>query len=137
MSSRITTPRSSRPRIVAAQILRDAVAGYAADPCADRLDGRHQRKAEQHRPAEAVAELRAHLAVGRDAARIVVGRAGDQTRSQTFQKFEWHLCFRLLGIFEPGTNIAPFQNFRDERVDVACLCAMIDERSTDRQMRRR
>ena len=65
-------------RIMAHQIAGDAVAGDPADAGADHLHRRHQGVGEDHRPAEAVAVLRAGLAVGGDAAGIVVGRAGDQ-----------------------------------------------------------
>ena len=79
--------RAQEPRrVVTAEVVGDAVAGHAADPRADRLDHGHQRKAEQHGPGEAVAELGADLAVGGDAARIVVRRAGHQTRAQLLQK---------------------------------------------------
>ena len=47
-------------------------------PRADLLDRRHQRAGEQHDPAHRVAELRAGLRIGGDAAGIVVGGAGDQ-----------------------------------------------------------
>jgi hypothetical protein len=50
--------RAQQPRrITAPQIERDAVTAHAADPGGDRLDHRHQRKAEQHRPGQPVAEL--------------------------------------------------------------------------------
>ena len=60
--------------------------GHAADLGGDLLDDHHQREAEQEGPGEAVAELGADLAVGADPARIVVGGAGDQTRSEAFQE---------------------------------------------------
>src|SRR4029079_2694951 len=63
----------------------DAVTAYAADPGGDRLDHGHQRKAEQHGPREPVAELGADLAIGRDAARIVVRSARHQSRPEAFQ----------------------------------------------------
>ena len=69
-----------------AEVLGDAVAGHAADPRADRLDHGHQRKAEQHGPGEAIAELGPDLAVGGDTAWIVVCRPGHQTRSQALQE---------------------------------------------------
>src|ERR1700736_4844128 len=56
------------------------------DPGADLLDRRHQRPGEQHDPSHAVTELRADLRIGRDAAWIVVGGAGDQTRAQKSQE---------------------------------------------------
>ena len=62
---------------MAAQVLRNADAGDAADARRDGLDHRHQREAEQHRPGEAIAELCADLAVGRDAAGVVVRRTCD------------------------------------------------------------
>ena len=65
-----------------ADIAGDALAGDAAHACADLLDRHHQREAEQHHPAHRVAELRAGLRVGGDAARIVVGGAGDQSRAE-------------------------------------------------------
>ena len=68
--------------VMAAKVAGEPVAGGAADPRADHLHGRHQRVGEDHRPAEAVAELRTGLAVGRDATGIVVGCAGDQARSE-------------------------------------------------------
>ena len=44
---------------------------------AHQLHRRHQRVGEQHRPQQTVAELRAGLGISGDAARIVVGSAGD------------------------------------------------------------
>jgi uncharacterized protein (DUF849 family) len=64
--------------IVAHQIAGDAVACHPANAGADHLHRRHQGVGQDHRPAEAVAILRAGLAVGGDAAGIVVGRASDQ-----------------------------------------------------------
>ena len=65
-------------RVVLPQIAGDALAGDAADAGADLLDRRHQRKAEQHDPAHAVAVLGADLGICGDAAGIVVGGAGDK-----------------------------------------------------------
>ena len=73
-------------RIMPARIARNAVPGDAADARGDFLDRRHQRKRQQHGPADAVAELRAGLAVGADARRIVVGRAGDQAGAERLQR---------------------------------------------------
>ena len=84
-SSSATTPCSSQPRIVPAQVAGDAVAGRPADPGADLLDRRHQRIGEQQRPADAEAELRAGLAIGGDAAGIVVGGAGDEAGPQRLE----------------------------------------------------
>ena len=72
-------------RVVAPEVLRDAAPGDAADAGGDGLRHRHQRIAEQQDPGELIAELRADLAVGRDAARIVVGGAGDEAGSERAQ----------------------------------------------------
>jgi hypothetical protein len=53
-------------------------AGDAADMGADELDGDHERRCQEHRPEQAVAELRAGLRVGSDAGRIVIRRARDE-----------------------------------------------------------
>ena len=50
------------------------------------LDRHHQGIAEQHGPADAEAELRAGLAVGSDARRIVVRSAGDETGAEPSEK---------------------------------------------------
>src|SRR5882762_5815839 len=71
-----------------AKVFSDAVTRHATNPRTDRLDHGHQRKAEQHGPSKPVAELGAHLAVGRDAARIVVRRPGHQARSQALEEAE-------------------------------------------------
>jgi hypothetical protein len=75
--------RAQQPdRIVLAQIGGDALPRHAADPGADLLDGRHQRPGEQHDPARRITELGASLRVGSDAARVIVGSAGDQPRPE-------------------------------------------------------
>jgi len=56
--------------------------GDAADPRRNFLDRHHQRKAQQHGPADAVTKLRAGLAVGADPRRIVVGGTGDQAGAE-------------------------------------------------------
>jgi len=71
---------------VSPQVLRDAASGGRANLRADRLDRGQQRVAEQHCPGQAIAELRADLAIGADAARIVVGRAGDETGTEHVEK---------------------------------------------------
>ena len=73
-------------RIVPPQVLRDPLPGYSADTGANSLDRCHQRVAEQHGPAKGIAELRSDLAVGGNAARIVVGCTGDQPRPQYAQQ---------------------------------------------------
>ena len=49
---------------------------------ADELDRDHQRQRQRHGPQHRVAELRAGLGIGGDAAGIVVRRAGDQAGAQ-------------------------------------------------------
>src|SRR4029077_16056919 len=44
----------------------------------DQLNGDHERRGQEHRPAQRVAELGAALGIGGDAAWIVIGGAGDQ-----------------------------------------------------------
>ena len=68
------------------QIPGDAVARRASDPRADVLDCDHQRVRQQHRPADAVTELRTGLAVGPDARWVVIGRSRYQARTQLAQK---------------------------------------------------
>ena len=60
--------------------------GDAADARGNFLDRHHQRKAQQHGPADAVTELRAGLAVRADPRRIVVRGTGDQSRSERLDK---------------------------------------------------
>jgi len=67
---------------MSADIGRQPVAGHAAHARADHLDADHQRIGEHHRPPELIAELRAGLRIRRNAARIVVGSAGDETRTE-------------------------------------------------------
>ena len=59
-----------------------ALAGRPTDPRREHLDADHQRRRQEQRPDEAEAELGAGLRVGRDAARVVVGGAGDETRAE-------------------------------------------------------
>ena len=58
-----------RRGIMPAHIAGEAAPGHAADLRADHLDRAHQRIGQEQRPAEAVAELRAGLRIGGDAAR--------------------------------------------------------------------
>jgi len=69
-------------RTMLPQIAGKAAAGGSPDPGAHDLHRGHQRIGEQHGPGEAVTELRASLRVGRDAARIVIRGARDQTGTQ-------------------------------------------------------
>ena len=71
-----------RARIVPADGAGEAAAGGAPDPAAHLLHHGHQRPAEQRQPAQGVAEGGAGLRVGADRHRVVVGRAGDQPRSE-------------------------------------------------------
>ena len=72
-------------RVVATDVVRETPAGGAADARADQLDGRHQRPGQHGGPQQAVAEGGAGLRVGGDAARIVVGGAGDQAGTEVTQ----------------------------------------------------
>ena len=86
-----------RRRIMPADIAGDAAPGDAADARGNFLDRRHQRKRQQHGPADAVTELRAGLAVGADAGGIVVGGAGDQAGAEAFEKILKPKRFFALG----------------------------------------
>ena len=90
ISSSTTIAPQQRHRIVAAQIGGDAETGDAADAGADLLNRGHQGIGEHHRPADGIAELRADLRIGGDAAGIVVGGAGDQSRAELGPKAEFH-----------------------------------------------
>ncbi len=86
-------------RIVPADVAGDAVAGGPADARADFLDRHHQRIAEQHRPADGEAELRAGLRIGADPARVVVRCAGDEARAENLHTAAFgarRFLFRLL-----------------------------------------
>ena len=85
-----------------AHIARYAMAGDAADARGNFLDRHHQRKRQQHGPADAVAELRAGLAVGADARRIVVGRAGDQPGAERLQRIAEAKRLGGLGLDRPA-----------------------------------
>ncbi len=60
--------------------------GDPADARAHGLDRGHQREGQRHRPQHVEAELSARLGVGGDAARIVVGHAGDEPRPDPRQR---------------------------------------------------
>jgi hypothetical protein len=57
---------------------REPVTRGPADARREHLDADHERRRQQQRPDEGEAELRAGLRVGGDAARVVVGGAGDE-----------------------------------------------------------
>jgi hypothetical protein len=59
---------------------------YPADLRTDKLDRRHQRIGQRHRPKHVEAELRAGLRIGGDAARIIVGGTGDEARTQLLEQ---------------------------------------------------
>ncbi len=60
-----------------------ALSGDPADARRQHLDADHQRRGQQQRPHQAEAELRADLRIGGDAARVVVGGAGDEAGAQS------------------------------------------------------
>ena len=62
------------------------LAGDPADLRADELNRDHERRGQEDRPQQSVAELRAGLRIGGDARRIVVGRAGDQAGTEPLQQ---------------------------------------------------
>jgi hypothetical protein len=62
---------------VTPEVCCDAAARHTSDLARDDLDYRQQREAQGEGPGEAIAELRADLAVRADPARVVVGRPSD------------------------------------------------------------
>jgi len=70
---------------VLSDIVGQAAPGDASQASADDLDRDHQRIGENDGPAQLVSELRACLGIRRDAARVVVRRAGDQARAELAQ----------------------------------------------------
>ena len=62
---------------MSAHITRDACTGNAPDFSRDFLNGDHQWEAEQKRPAQPIAKLRANLAVRADTRWIVIRSARD------------------------------------------------------------
>jgi hypothetical protein len=65
--------------IVPLEVLCQTAPGHYADACAQPLHRRHEWIGEEQCPAKHIAELSADLAVGRDPARVIVGR--DQGRA--------------------------------------------------------
>ena len=103
-------------RIMPADIAGNAAPGDAADPAGDFLDRGHQRKGQQHGPADAVAELRAGLAVGADAGGIVVGGAGDQAGAERLEETLKAKRFRTLRVelrFDRVCFVRHFQPLSD------------------------
>src|SRR4030095_3925279 len=68
------------------QVVRNHVSCGASEARGNDLDPDHQRRREQHAPQHAEPELGAGLRIGGDAARIVVGGAGDEAGSETIEK---------------------------------------------------
>ena len=84
----------------------------------DFLDRHHQRKRQQHGPADAVAELRAGLAVGADPGRIVVGGAGDQAGAERLEKSRALNGSLRLGFLAPPFGV---RGLRDASVFLIAL----------------
>ena len=63
---------------------------------ADKLDRRHQRIGQHHRPEHVEAELGAGLRIGRNAARVVVRRAGDEPGAELLEDRGFAQPFRNL-----------------------------------------
>src|SRR5215210_2117723 len=82
MTNSAISANSSGDGSCRAKLAAKPLAGLPADPCADNLNRRHEWQREKHRPSERIAELRAGLQIGYNAARIVVRRAGNQSGSQ-------------------------------------------------------
>jgi len=74
-----------RPRKLAADIGRKAVPCDTANPRTHHLNSDHQRIGQHDGPSKLVAELRTGLRVRRDAARIIVGSAGNEAGSELAQ----------------------------------------------------
>jgi hypothetical protein len=68
--------------IMPSNVARYAAPGDPTDPTADLLNHRHQRIAEKHGPTDSKAQLGSGLRICRDAARIVVRCAGNETGTQ-------------------------------------------------------
>ena len=98
--------------VMATEVLGDASPRDTADPRADRLDHRHEREAEQHGPGEPVAELGADLAVGCDAAWVVIRSAGHQAGSEAL---------------EEAGRLRRGHDGRNRRGSTACVCPRILE----------
>jgi hypothetical protein len=65
--------------IVTSNIGRQPVAADPTNSGADDLNGNHQRICQQDRPQDVIAERCACLRIRSDAARVIVGRSGNQT----------------------------------------------------------
>ena len=86
ISSSSTTPCSTSGGNAALILAASPLPGDPADARAHGLDRGHQRIGQRHRPEHVEAELRARLGIGGDAARVVVGDAGDEARPDPRQR---------------------------------------------------
>lgn len=64
----------------------DAASGRSANPSRDDLDRGHQWISEEKRPGKTETELRASLRVGGNAAWVVIGGTGNETRSEDLEQ---------------------------------------------------
>lgn len=106
--------RQQPGRVVFAKVGRAPAPGGASDPRADFLDRGHQRVAEEYRPDDAEPELGVGLGIGRNAARIVVGCAGDQAGTEHIQQARLRGAddrVRVLGIIDFGGHRLPSARF--------------------------
>jgi hypothetical protein len=67
---------------MAADVARQPAPSGAAEAATDFLRHSHQRVGERHQPQQGEACLRASLRIGGNPARIIVGGASDQPRSE-------------------------------------------------------
>ncbi len=94
-------------RLPRSDVAGHSAPGRATDPATDLLNGRHQWIAEQHRPGNAEAELRAHLGVSGDAAGIVVRGTRNVSRPKNAKcsGFFGILCFVWFRQRQPSLQI--------------------------------
>src|SRR5271170_1649379 len=71
-----------RSRVGHLDIGGQPAAGNAAEAGTDHLDSYHQRVGHHHGPQQTIAELRAGLRISGNAARIIIGRTGNETGSE-------------------------------------------------------
>ena len=82
----INDQRQNKTSISIRPVGGEATAGDPADARADRLHRDHHRQGDHHGPQQAKARPRTSLGIGRDAARIVVGRSGDNAGPQPAER---------------------------------------------------
>src|SRR5262249_35403598 len=87
--------------IVLTKIAGEPFAGNSSDSCADLLNRNHQRIGEEHGPRDREPELGAGLAIGAYAARVIVGRSGDDPGSdQAYEAQSFRIgCMRRTIVF--------------------------------------